>query len=247
MTQVANSADADKHHSPLQISVIDDHSFLVDALSEWLTRNARDIQIVGSYTSWSDAAAHMQGLGDVVILDVILGDDIPLNSKIRAILSTGTQVVTMSTIADATVIRQAMSAGSKAFVAKSAQPSVVLDVLRSAARGESYPTPEQLPRFEGERPLADITPREHQIVTLYVGPRPRRIDSVAAELGISPDAVKKHLKNVRRKYTDAGANVSSRLALRQQLLDDRWIIVKGNHEDPPTLRAVGLQDCEGSR
>ena len=244
MTQVANSADVEKRHSPLQISLIDDHGFLVDVLSAWLAGNARDIQIVGSYTSWGDAAAHMHGLGDVVLLDVILGDDIPLNSKIRAILSTGTQVVTMSTVADAAVIRQAMSAGSKAFVAKSAKPSDVLDALRSAARGESYPTPGHVPRLLGERPIANITPREHQIVTLYVGPRPRRIDSVAAELRISPDAVKKHLKNVRRKYTDAGANVSSRLALRQQLLNDRWIIVKGNPEDPPTPEAVGLRDSE---
>lgn len=244
---MANLTDADKCHSRLQISVIDDHSFLVDALSEWLTRNARDIQIVGSYTNWSDAAAHMQGLGDVVLLDVILGDDIPLNSKIRAIMSAGTQVVTMSTIADVTVIRQAMSAGAKAFVAKSARPSVVLDALRSAARGESYPTQDHLPGLVGERPLADITPREHQIVTLYLGPRPRRIDSVAAELRISRDAVKKHLKNVRRKYTNAGAKVSSRLALRQQLINDRWIIVRGNREDSPTPQAIGLQDFEGIR
>ena len=244
---MVNSTGADRCHSRLQISVIDDHRLLVDALSEWLTRNAEDIEIVGSYTNWGDVAANMQGLGDVVLLDVILGDDIPLNSKIRAILSAGTQVVTMSTITDATVIRQAMSAGSKAFVAKSTKPGVVLDALRSAARGEIYPTPGHGAGLAGERPLAHITPREHQIVTLYLGPRPRKVDSIALELRISPDAVKKHLKNVRRKYTDAGANVSSRLALRQQLLNDRWIIVKGNHEDSPTPQAIGLQDSEGIR
>lgn len=91
--------------------------------------------MVGRFRSWAELAASLGQLSDVVLLDVMLGDRIPLRSKIQAILSTGSQVVVRSSLATPVVIRQAFDAGALAYIPKTAGAEVLTTAVLAAARG----------------------------------------------------------------------------------------------------------------
>ncbi|CAM3121470.1 hypothetical protein PSET11_01426 [Arthrobacter ulcerisalmonis] len=113
------------------------------------------------------------------------------------------------------------------FVAKSANTQTLGDAIRSAARGDVFPTPEVLLAQNAHGPSVHVTAREHQVVAFYLGGDGHSMETVASQLGITVDMVKKHLGSVRRKYLATGVSVPTRLSLRHQLLQDGWLIEAG--------------------
>lgn len=211
----------------LEISLVDDHRFLMDGLIESLKVSQPGVRVVGTYVDWDQCVANLQSLGDVLLLDVVLQDVIPLSAKIRAVRTSGTQVIAMSTLTEPAVVHQAMMAGAMSFVAKSANTQTLGDAIRSAARGDVYATPEVLLAQGAVGPPVHVTAREHQVLALYLGGKGNPMENVASQLGITKDMVKKHLGSVRRKYLDSGRSVPTRLSLRRQLLQDGWLIEAG--------------------
>ncbi|MGO4585373.1 response regulator [Arthrobacter sp. 2RAF6] len=114
---------------------LEDHALLRESLASWLEANAATVKVVGRFRSWAELAASLGQLSDVVLLDVMLGDRIPLRSKIQAILSTGSQVVVRSSLATPVVIRQAFDAGALAYIPKTAGAEVLTTAVLAAARG----------------------------------------------------------------------------------------------------------------
>ena len=102
----------------LDVDTVEDHAVMLEGLAVWLEGNTSGIRVVGRYGSWAELIPHLGRLSDVVILDVLLGDNIPLSAKIRAILSAGPQVMVCSSVTDPAVIRQAYAAGALAYVPK---------------------------------------------------------------------------------------------------------------------------------
>ncbi|WGM20493.1 hypothetical protein QEH68_21165 [Paenarthrobacter sp. OM7] len=89
------------------MDIIEDHAVVLESLSVWLEENTEGIKVVGRYPSWAELVPNLGALSDVVILDVLLGDSIPLPAKISALISAGPQVVVCSAVTDPAVIRQA--------------------------------------------------------------------------------------------------------------------------------------------
>jgi two-component system uhpT operon response regulator UhpA len=210
----------------IQVSIVEDHKFLLEGLAAWLGDLSGSIEVVGRHESWASVMGSIGDLGDVVLLDVVLGDSLPLGAKIRTLRTAGAQVVVFSMLADPQVVNQAMSAGAMAYIPKSAAAATLVSALEHAARGEIFIT-EDVTIAQGLTVAAtQLSAREHQVVSLYLGEVGQSMSSVARALGITVDGVKKHLNSVRKKYSTTGAEVSGRLALRQLLIRDRWLIEK---------------------
>lgn len=71
----------------LDVDIVEDHAVMLEGLAVWLEGNTSGIRVVGRFASWAELVPHLGRLSDVVILDVLLGDNIPLSAKIRALLS----------------------------------------------------------------------------------------------------------------------------------------------------------------
>ncbi|MBT2588412.1 response regulator transcription factor [Arthrobacter sp. ISL-95] len=226
MTRTRNFNDRRRHYTvstpTLEVDIVEDHAVLLDGLAVWLEQNTEGIRVVGRYRSWAELAARMDHLSDVVILDVLLGDNIPLPVKIRALLSDGPQVVVCSCVTDPAVIRQAYAAGALAYVPKTGPAAVIEAALRAAAAGQQYVPDEIAAVMATPEAAPQLTSREHQVVSIYLSADGRTMADVAQTLGITVDGVKKHLVAVRRKFQDGGEPLS-RLALRQRLVSGGWL------------------------
>lgn len=202
----------------------------------WFADQTDDVvvEVVGKFASWSDVAACDGGLSDVVILEVFLGDQVPLRTKIASLLSVGSEVVISSHLDDKDVALQAYQAGARAFVPKTFSAETLSSAVRAAARGELT----VLPGFASRLPSAGaglrLTNREHQVVTLYLGQGLTRAQ-IAQCLGISVHTVKKLLISARDK---AGGDQGrpTRLALRSRLIKEGWL--------PPDTLAGQAFACE---
>lgn len=210
----------------IEVDIVEDHAVLLEGLAQWLQANAPGIRVVGRFASWAEVAANLGALSDVVILDVLLGDQVPLRAKIHAILSAGPQVVVCSSVLDPAVMRQAIGAGALAYIPKTAPAGVVETALRRAAQGLEYRTEEVAAAIDAEHSGPQLSSREHQVVSVYLGGAAGTMAETAAMLGISVDGVKKHLASVRRKF-QGGPEPLTRLALRERLVADGWLL-----EDP---------------
>ena len=206
----------------LDVDIVEDHAVMLEGLAVWLEGNTSGIRVVGRYGSWAELVPHLGRLSDVVILDVLLGDNIPLSAKIRAILSAGPQVMVCSSVTDPAVIRQAYAAGALAYVPKTSPAAVVEAALRAVAQGQEHVPLEIAAAVAGEDTEPQLTSREHQVVSIYLSGEGATMAETAHAMGISVDGVKKHLAAVRRKVQD-GQEPVNRLALRQRLIDGGWL------------------------
>ncbi|WP_281444445.1 response regulator transcription factor [Paenarthrobacter nicotinovorans] len=206
----------------LDVDIVEDHAVMREGLAVWLEGNTEGIRVVGRFASWAELVPHLDRLSDVVILDVLLGDNIPLSAKIRALLSAGPQVMVCSSVTDPAVIRQAYAAGALAYVPKTSPAAVVEAALRAAAQGEQYVPPEVAAALASEDTTPQLTAREHEVVSIYLAGKGATMAETAEAMGISVDGVKKHLASVRRKFQD-GQEPVTRLALRQRLMDGGWL------------------------
>ncbi len=212
----------------IEVDIVEDHAVLREGLAQWIQANAPGIRVVGKFASWAEAAAHIGALSDVVVLDILLGDHVPLRAKIQAILSAGPQVVVCSSVLDPAVMRQAIAAGALAYIPKTVAAGVVESAIRNAALGEPYITAEVAAALDYERSGPVLSAREHQVVSLYLGGTAGTLAETANVLGISVDGVKKHLASVRRKFQD-GPEPLTRLALRDRLVAGGWLVEDPNH------------------
>jgi len=206
----------------LDVDIVEDHAVMLEGLAVWLEGNTEGIRVVGRFASWAELVPHLGQLSDVVVLDVLLGDNIPLSAKIRALLSAGPQVIVCSSVTDPAVIRHAYAAGALAYVPKTSAATVVEAALRAAAQGQEYVPPEVSAALASEDITPQLTAREHQVVAIYLAGEGATMAETAQAMGISIDGVKKHLASVRRKFQD-GEDPVTRLALRQRLIDGGWI------------------------
>lgn len=215
----------------VEVDIVEDHAVLLEGLAEWLQANAPGIRVVGRFASWAEAAANLGALSDVVILDVLLGDQMPLRAKIQAILSAGPQVVVCSSVVDPAVMRQAITAGALAYIPKTASAGVVEAAVRRAAQGLAYMTAEVSSAMEAGQSGPQLSAREHQVVSVYLGGVAGTMAETASALGISIDGVKKHLASVRRKF-QVGQEPLTRLALRERLVSGGWLLQDQGQQMP---------------
>ncbi|MDP5227701.1 MULTISPECIES: response regulator transcription factor [Arthrobacter] len=207
---------------------MEDHAVLREGLAAWLNGGGHGIRVMGRYGSWDELAAHRGALADVVLLDVLLGDDVPLREKIRSVLDSGSQVVIFSSLSGGPLIREAIDAGALSFLPKTSSARDVAAAVRLAAQGRRYMTAEmeQALSAGGVR----LTPREHQVISLYLVGEGQSMERTGRELRISVDSVKKHLASVRRKLGIRGSR-TGKLALREMLSQEGWLPPENGFEE----------------
>ncbi len=114
--------------------------------------------------------------------------------------------------------RQAMALGAAGFFSKSEPPERLLDVVAAVAAGQMV-FPQLDVRGLHDDPLNELTVREHELLGCLVQGRTNR--QIAAQLGISVNTVKFHLKNLYGKMdTENRAQTVARYLTLQQSDDD---------------------------
>src|SRR5690606_16572234 len=104
----------------VRVAVVDDYQMIVDSLIAHLSTNDSDIEVVISATSWDELTSHPEYPTDVTVLDLNLGDQIRIETKMTALTASGSAVILISRHTSAVAIARALGSGALGFVPKSA-------------------------------------------------------------------------------------------------------------------------------
>lgn len=198
----------------IRVVVVDDHAMVRTGLAAMLAADG-DIEVVGQA---ADGAAALDEVvarhPDVVLMDLSM----PVLDGVeatRAVLRAqpATRVVVLTSFSDRDRVRRALEAGAVGFQLKDAEPEVLREAVRSAARGHTPLDPRVagvlLPRASA--PVDPLSPREREVLALVAEGMANK--QIARALGISERTVKAHLGSAYRQI-GVGDRTSAALWLR---------------------------------
>lgn len=211
----------------IRVALVDDHAVVRRGLHTFF-ESYPDFAIAGEASSGEEALRQVETwLPDVVVMDLLMPggiDGIEATRRLREV-SPHTQVVALTSATDDARVVAALRAGAIGYVRKDAQPEVLLDAVRAAARGRSLLDPsvasavlQELSR--GARPGSDLTEREREVLRqLALG---RTNHEIAEALVVSDETVKTHVGNILSKLQLAHRTQAVIAALKRGLisLDD---------------------------
>jgi DNA-binding NarL/FixJ family response regulator len=196
----------------IRVLLADDQALLRSSLAMLIDREP-DMEIVGEAGDGGEAIAlARRERPDVILMDVRMPGVDGLQAT-EAILSAPEQqsvrVVMLTTFELDDYVLRALRAGASGFLLKGIEPAELLDAIRLIAAGDALLAPSVtralLERFavlhepgpEVRRRLAELTPRELEVLTL-VGAGLTNAD-IAAQLVLSPATAKTHVNRLMRK------------------------------------------------
>lgn len=182
---------------PIQVGVADKSPLVQAALTHLLETDPR-FELVGV---WPDGESLLQALDnrhfDVVVSGWVIepGEGKYILDRLRA-RPHAPRVVIYTGAANDAVPAQAMAHGAAAYVSKSERPELLLDTIESVAHGRMV-FPFLDIRQVNRSPLTGLTRRELEVLSALAAGRTNK--EIAADLALSPNTVKFHVKNLFQK------------------------------------------------
>jgi DNA-binding NarL/FixJ family response regulator len=192
-----------------RVLVVDDQTLMRSGLVGMLSVHD-DLEVVGEAADGLEAVQRAAVLRpDVVVMDIRMPrmDGIEATRRLRA-APDGPRVLVLTTFDLDEYVWQALRAGAGGFLLKDAPPERLADAVRTVAAGEPLLAPSVTRRLveryvggpaadEAARLLADLTPREREVLDLVVEGLSNA--EVGARLFLSEATVKTHVTRVLGK------------------------------------------------
>ncbi|MDF2442167.1 MAG: hypothetical protein JWR01_370, partial [Subtercola sp.] len=139
---------------------------------------------------------------------------------LQGLIGGGAAVVAIVDGSPHTDVYTLRAAGVNIFVCASEGINELLRAVERAFGSAAHLSPDAEALFSTPaRRAPRISPRERQIVLLYLSENDWSVDDVARMLQISAQTVRSHLARLRSHFTAAGFTVRNRLELRQALVE----------------------------
>ena len=218
----------------MRILLADDHALFRDGLASLLAAWGHDV--VGQAADGTAAVELATRLRpDIVLMDVAMpgGGGIGATREIAAAIA-DVAIVMLTASEDIDDLFAAIKAGARGYLLKNLEAAELRGMLEAVARGEAAITPAIAARMLAElaRPVVPatqaasseardpdrLTERELDVLRLVVAGR--RNKEMAAELGISENTVKFHLRNILDKLHAQSRSEMVATAVREGLLPD---------------------------
>ena len=201
------------------VAVVDDHEVVLSGVRAWVEEDPRPIEVV-------DVAATLGGLSrpitaDVLVIDLRLGSCLVLDS-IAELAAAGHRIVVFSQHTEPELVHRAERAGVLACICKASNEGRrhLTEAIMAAAGGSPYVTPSQAGAvFATSGPVRPrFSDQELRTMRLWLGGLTRT--AVARQMGISEHTVKQYLERAREKYSRAGREAPTRIALYREAQRD---------------------------
>jgi NarL family two-component system response regulator LiaR len=212
---------------PIRVVLVDDHKVVRYGLRTYL-ESFPDLEIVGEASSGEEALHNVERwLPDVTVMDLLMPggiDGIETIQRMRKMIPL-TQIVALTSYTDEARVIAVLRAGAIGYVRKDADPEVLLEAIRSAARGQSLLDPQI-----ADAVLKELTPstrsqpvlseREQEVLQHLALSRTNR--QIAEIMVVSPETIKSHVGNILTKLQLAHRTQAVIYALKQGFisLDD---------------------------
>ncbi|WP_245504431.1 chemotaxis protein CheB [Lichenihabitans psoromatis] len=192
------------------IFVVDDDGVVSAAMRLVLEDAGHSVEVFASCEAFLDA--FQPGLGDCLLIDAYLPlmDGFELLQRLRAkkhllpaIMITGRSDVPMAV--------RAMKAGASDFIEKPVGRDELLASVNRALDQSRDESKLFAWREKAAHQVADLTPRQHQIMDLVLAGQPSK--NIAADLGISQRTVENHRASIMKRTGSKSMPALARLAL----------------------------------
>lgn len=198
---------------PLRVLLVDDQKIVLAALRAYVA-TADDIEVVGEASDGRAAVVQVRALRpDVVVMDLQMPgvDGIEATGSILEEFP-GTAILAVTTFPTEEFAIPALRAGASGYLLKSEEPDVLLDGIRSVARGESVVSREitklLVRALENSGPAHradpevtaradELTPREREVLAVLCHGRSNR--EISKSLSLSETTVKTHISSIMGK------------------------------------------------
>ena len=210
----------------MRIVLADDHALFRDGVSSLL--QAWGHQVVGLASSGREAVDLVTRLEpDLVLMDVRMpGMSGVEATRAIAAIRPETPIVMLTVSEDEEDLFAAIRAGARGYLLKDLEAAQLRSMIDAVSRGDAAITPAtaaRIIRHLSTLGAADgsaygrLTARELEVLRLVTAGR--RNKEIAAELGISENTAKYHLRNILEKLHAESRTEVAALALREGLLD----------------------------
>lgn len=192
----------------MRVLLADDHPLFRDGLATLL--QARGMQIIGEASNGLEALQQARALKpDLILMDIHM----PQMSGLEAtrLIKTempGIKIVILTVSDDNADLFEAIKSGAQGYLLKSMASNVFFEMIQGVAQGEAPISRDLATKILGEfaRHLqheealsskADLTGRELEVLQLVAEGGKNR--DIAAQLGVTENTIKFHLKNILEK------------------------------------------------
>ncbi len=188
-------------HSPsIRVVLVDDHALVRQGFRRILEDDA-ELTVVGEASNGTDAIALVKKTDpDVVVMDMAMPEMSGLHATMEIIKQRpGTKVLILSMYSDEQYVRNALDAGAKGYILKSAIENDLTRAVKAVAAGEQYLAPElssvliraiQTGSFEkASDPYDRLTQREKQVLQLIAHGKSNKEIAVMLDLSVNTVAV----------------------------------------------------------
>ncbi|MBL9199828.1 MAG: response regulator transcription factor [Opitutaceae bacterium] len=181
----------------IRILLVDDHAVMRMGLTT-AANDASDMDVVADVENGHDAIeAYRRHRPDVVVLDLRLQGMGGVDT-IRALREEfkAARILIFTNYAKGEEIYLALKAGAAGFVLKGMPLDRLLEAIRAVHQGSQY-IPSEIATRIGERMLAQLSPREIEVLQLLA--RGLSNKEIAAQLGVVEGTVKIHITSIFSK------------------------------------------------
>lgn len=197
-----------------RVAIVEDH-VLQRARTEELLAREHDFDVVFSGMSAPEFTLWVRSIPldqrpHLLLLDLMIERQPSVDGAlVDMLIKAGLRIVVLSALSSPPLVMTVLRAGVNGVVSKRDPEDHILAASRAVLRGERWMTAE-LPTVIGsdaQRPHLSI--QEERALVLYASGL--TVDQVGAEMHISRDTAKQYLNRVKKKYTEGGVPVRSKL------------------------------------
>jgi DNA-binding NarL/FixJ family response regulator len=187
---------------PIRVLTVDDHSLLREGIATLLAAQP-DMELVAEASNGREAIEQYRiHRPDVILMDLQMPEMNGVDAMI-AICSEfpGARIIVLTTYTGDVQVMRALKAGARGYLLKNLLRKELLETIRLVHAGQKRIPPEVASQLAEHATDETLSAREIEVLRLISGGNANK--EIAAQLSITEETVKGHIKNILAKL---GAN-----------------------------------------
>jgi DNA-binding NarL/FixJ family response regulator len=204
-------------HARIKVLSVDDHPLLREGIAA-VINSQPDMVLAGQAATGREALQRFAELApDVTLMDLRLPDMSGIDAMIAIRLDhPDARIVMLTTFEGDVEIQRALEAGARGYILKSTPPDDLVEIVRQVHAGKKRIPPEIAAQLAEHFMDESLTQRETVVLShVALGNRNR---DIAAQLRISEETVKVHMKHIMEKLGAADRTQAVAIALRRGII-----------------------------
>ena len=204
--------------------LVDDHA-VVRTGFRLLLQTCDDIETTAEADSGEAACQMYESVApDVVVMDIAMAGIGGIEAIKRLVAKDArVRILALSAHEDTSHPRRALQAGALGYLSKRSAPEVLIDAIRTIARGQHYLDAQIAQRMAVQAirgdsgPMEKLSPREFEVFVQLA--RGQSVAKISETLTLSSSTVGTHLYNIKQKLGLVNQAEMTLLAVRHGLID----------------------------